>query len=388
VVVVASSPGKMLRGQFYDATRPGASRKLRDGRVVPIHRPYADRDKYDGSVPIEWSSHSWKLKDIVDLPDSANRFPAMVANYETALRRKVDKDWSDDHPIWLREYCGIWAADDTTGVFQYRQHDSDGAPWNMWDPFPDRELEGLAMLRAALEALPEEHDDWRFVIGADMGSAHPFALNVFAFCPNDKTRTIWHVFCFERTGMHQRPIAEMLLGADFVSKVLAGGKVDWNETGGIIGLTDWPAAMVFDADQAHIDELQRVYGLRFAKADRNPNYKAGAIELVNGDLQDGRIKVLRNSPLEKQLVALQWEEDRWGNVKPSRSQADHSADCLIYARRVIAQLFEGGIANDNAPASKAANGNYVDPMGLDDDAPAEAPGEYDRLLSGTEYGGL
>lgn len=390
-LILGGTPGTRLRGLFYDTTRPGAMRTLPDGSSVPVHRRYTDRDLPEFANWQSWSSHAWKLKDVVDLPNSDKLYPALCANYAESLIEKAESGWSDDHPIWLREWCGIWAADDTTGVFQYKQFDADGAPWNMWDPFPDRQLEGLAMLQAALEALPEEHDDWRFVVIIDTGSAHPCAINIFAFCPNDKTRTIWHVFCFERTGMHQRPIAEMLLGTEFVSRLLADERVDWDDTGGLLGLTGWPTAMELDGDQPHIDELQRVYGLRFTKAIRTPSYKAGAIELVNGDLHDGRIKVLRNSQLEKQLIALQWEEDRWGNVQPSRKQADHSADCLIYGRRLIAHLFDGGIASDGKSASSSGSPTssvYADPMGLDDGDRQSPAGEYDSLLSSTEYGGL
>jgi hypothetical protein len=393
--VVGGTPGTILRGMFYDATRPGSCRA--DGS--PIHRPYQDRALPEYASWRGWSSHAWKLQDIVELGDAPRdalgvtayareRYPALVANWEEALVEKAEKRYSDDNPVWLREWCGIWAADDTTTVFAYRPER------NQWDPFGDgHKLEGLAMLKAAIAALPKESEgvklsDWRFVDANDMGSAHPYAKNVFALEPTDPTRTLWHVFCFERTGMYARVIADLCLGAEFVDRMLRGERVDHMKSEGVYGITGWPDAAVFDGDQDTIDELQKVYGLRFEKADRNPNSKHGAIEGVNGDFHDGRIKILKGSILEKQLQELQWEEDRFGAVRPSRKQADHCTDDLIYGRKAAITLFDAtaGKAPPRPPPAAASVAPPRAPRGSLLDPDEGERGEYHSLLASPEYG--
>lgn len=345
-IVMGSTPPAQMAGIFYDATREGSD----------LHRPYELRDRED-LADAEWSSHAWTLKDVIELPD-ANRYPALQANWEKALERKRKKKWGDDHPIWQREYLGNWSADHTTTVFRYKPH-KDGQPWNQWAPYGDRFVEGVIGLRLAIDALPKDLKDWRFVVWMDMGNRDPFANNVFALSPTDPDRQIFHVMGYERTGMHARPIAALLMGEEAVDRMLRTG--DAGKHGGILGITGWPDGMGIDADQALIDELANVYGLRCEKSDRRADYKFGAIELVNGDLLGGRIKIIRGSPLESQLSTLQWKPDDNGFLKENKAQSNHSSDTLVGAHRKISQLFESGVVGGNNTPTPA----YVDPMGLD-----------------------
>src|SRR5690606_29904805 len=111
----------------------------------------------------------------------------------------------------------------------------------------------------------------------------------------------------------------------------------------ILGLTNWPDAMVMDADDSTIEELANVYGLRFDKVEKRPAYKAGAIEVVNGDLIDARTKAIEDSPLHRQLAELQWAEQESGALKEDPAQANHSTDTLIYARARVGRLYDSGV---------------------------------------------
>jgi hypothetical protein len=362
---LASSPGHILRGPFFEATRPGGK----------LHRPYAERETRTDEEWF-WSSHAWDLESVAALPDAQTRYPAIVALWEAALALKKRKGWGDTHPIWLREYRGRWAADATTTVFKFDPEK------NLWNPAKD--VEGLLLLKAALAALPAGHT-WHFVVADDMGHGDPFACNVFAFSPTDPDRRIWHVYWYERTGMYARPIAELTIGAG----------LNATKPAGIFGEIGWPDAAVIDADKAIIEELSNVYGIRFEKAERKPDYKFGAIELTNGDLVDARIKVLEGSPLHTQLQELQWAETSSGVLKENPVQPNHSTDCLVYGRKAIARLFESGaVSEDDAPA----RGSYVDPQGLGAGpaltprgaarlarAQDEEPGEFGDLLTDPFY---
>ena len=357
-LVLASTPPAQLRGEFYEITRDGSRR----------HRPYTKRKDPDFKGWRGYSSHFWTLKDVVDLPRARDLYPALVANWEEALIEKAEKGWTDDNPIWKREYLGIWAADDTDTVFRYRPH-VDGKEWNQWDPADGRH--DLGALRTIVERLREQFADVRFVVSMDQGYKDPFACNVFAFAPTDKDRRIWHSFAFERTEMYGKLIAEMLLGE----------ALDHGKLGGIFdAIGGWPDGIVMDGDDTLLAELSNVYGIRIVKADRKPDSKFGAIELCNGDLVDGRIKILKGSPLEKQIVVLQWKEDDFGRRKEDKAQANHSSDTMIYARKLIATLFESGaVVQEAKPQASAA---YKDPMGLDPGIGTEnEKDEFASLLS-------
>jgi hypothetical protein len=357
---LGGTPGLRKRGLFFEWTGDG----------MPAHCPYAQRTDPELSKR-GVSSHAWSLADIAALPNATKLYPAIVALWLEALQEKARNQWSDDNPIWRREYLGKWAEDDTENVFRYRAWVG-GNQWNQWEP------ERTGSLRFG--KLPDDLVDIHYAIALDQGYKDPFACNVFAFSPRDKLRRIFHVFAFEKTGMYARPIAELLLGKEEVESVVAGrpgGKL-----GGILGETGWPDAIIADADEALLAELSNVYGIRIAKAEKNANYKAGAIELVNGDLVDGRFKVLKDSPLEKQMSDLQWKVDEdTGVMREDKAQPNHSTDCAIYGRRAISHLFSG----DPPPPGRAGptSGGYVDPQGLGEDEP-EPPKSFDDLYEASD----
>jgi len=317
-IMMIGTPGHILQGYFYDATRPGG----------PMHRPHIERERREWSGWLGWSSHHWNLKD------GAPYVPAIAKLWEAALRKKEEKGWSDTHPVWMREYLGLWAADDTDSIFKYRPHLDDGAEWNIWDP------ERIGPLRVA--KLPADRDDWMWALAFDKGFHDQFAVNGFAFSPSDKGKRIFHVFCFEQTSFYARLLAGLLLGEELST----------DKPSGLFGQLGWPVGIVGDADEPFLAELANVYGIRGVAAKRDRNYKFGAIELVNGDLVDGRIRVLKGSKLEEQITQLQWITNEFGELKENKAQANHSTDCLVYGRRLIAHLFETGQVDEQREQSR------------------------------------
>lgn len=364
----ASTPGHVLRGFFYERSSLAG--------VGKFHRPFADRNQKGYKGWRGWSSHTWSLKDVAELPNAGRLYPAIVANWRDALAKKEAEGISDDNPIWKRERLGLWALDETDTVFKYRPHDKDGKPFNQWDPAAGKT--GIEQLHAAMVALPGDVPiaDWRYVVSADMGHADPFALNVFMFCPADPKRRMFHAMGLERPAMYARPIAEILLGEE----------LNTDAPGGVFMVTGWPDGLVMDADLAVIEELANVYGVRMQKAERKIDYKFGAIELTNGDLLEGRIFVLKDSPLEKQLQELQWTTDDFsGRKREHAAQANHSTDCLIYARKLIAQLFEVGVAAPPPPSGASSPGSPPMPP-LDAHLPLEQRDDGSAsLLASADY---
>jgi hypothetical protein len=357
-IVIAGTPGHVLHGYFYDATRIGSE----------THRPYTKRHEPEFTNWIGFSSHVWTMVDVLALPKAAQRYPALVKNWEAALVKKKAKGWSDKHPIWLREYLGLWASDHTTAMYAYQAHNEDGTPLNQWMPCGDLKLEGLPMLKAALAALPREFEDWLFGYGMDLGARDPFALTIFAFSPSDPWRRYFHVFSFEQRRMYPRRIAELLIGPEAVDQALRGEVYDVTELGGVFGLTGWPVAMVADLaglGEMVIDELRKVYGITIKAAEKKN--KPGAIEVVNGDLVDGKLYVMKDSPLEIQFATLQWKPDEYGNPKEDKAVANHSADSATYIRTELGAMFSGASAG---PPPGAQDGERPPPLAI---TPAKKP---------------
>jgi hypothetical protein len=336
-ILLAGTPGHVLRGRFYDVTRRGGD----------LHRPYKLRDDADYAEWIGWSSHAWSMLDVLELPNAAKRYPALVLNWEAALVEKKRQGWSDKNPIWLREYLGLWASDHTTSMYAYQANHEDGSPLNRWMPLGDLKLDPadwsdtgktIRAMKAAIAALPMEFDDWQFAYGADLGSRDPFALTILAFSPSDPWRRFFHVFSFEKRRMYVRLFAELLIGKEAVAQVLRSGV--YSELGGLFALTGWPVAAVADLaglGQMVLDELAEVYGIKFKPAEKKN--KPGAIEVFNGDLVDGRMFILGDSPLEEQLATLQWKPDEYDNPKEDKAVANHSADSATYIRTELGAMF-------------------------------------------------
>ncbi len=377
---LGSTPGVVLRGMFYEASRPGS----------PLHIPFpelAQHRDWGG-----WVSFHWSARSVAELPDATRRFPSIVANHLDHVRIAKLRGWSDDNPIKLREHDGRWAKDDQTLVFTYLPH-KDGKPWNQWDP-PRRGPLKIAVL-------PDTFTDWVYVIAFDEGFSDPFACNAFAFSPSDPAWNVWHIYGMEqgrrrnaeddrrpedeKEKMYAKPIAQLLIGE----------ALDLDNPGGLIGeLGEWPMAIEGDCGEALELEIRRVYGIHVTRWDRSHKYKATAIAVVNGDFHEGRIHILKGSPLERELGELQWTEDIYGNMKEDPAQANHGTDTLIIARKIVGTLISTGTtpsAESDAQKKRAAETARRQPPGaepVDPDEQDEQPsrrGSFSGMLVG-DYG--
>jgi len=330
-MALGGTPGTELRGRFYEVTRPSSQ----------MSRPYRERDQPRYKDWRNWSFHEWSLAEVMALPDS-HRWPGIVANWEEALETKRRNGWSDDNPIWQREYKGKWATDDTETVYKFRPH-VDEKEWNIWVPPRVGPLQ--------IAKLPDTYDDWNYGFGMDLGSKDPFALVVFAISPSDPTKTLYHVWEVESPGARTKVIAQICLGDE----------CNVNQPAGLIGELGWPNGIVVDVASLggmFLDELSNEYGIRAVPAARKPGEKYAAIALFNGDLLSGRIKISKGSKLAEHLGQLRWMQDEFRQVKEDKAQANHLTDAALYARQVLANLL--GAANESATTKKAVHPKPVD----------------------------
>ena len=357
-IVAFGTPGHVLSGPFYDATRPGSEQ----------HRPFEERHlpEFDGWQ--RWSSHHWTLQD------GARSIPAMGRLWAEALREKEANGWGDDNPIWMREYLGRWAADDTAAMFRYRAH-VDGAAFNQWDP------ERIGPHKIA--KLPP--GEWLFGYGMDPGTRDPLAINVFAVNPADPERKVLHVFGFDRRDMYARTIAELLIGEAAVGQVARGEGVPDN-IAGLFGATGWPVearADVAGQGEGLLNELANVYGIRFLAAQKRDKFSN--IEVVNGQLVDGRLMVLKGSKLEEQMSSLQWRPDEYGNLKEDKGARNDHTDSCLYIVPELLKLFEGRTQPQPSHRVPSARTSL---MGDDAEVDDRAGGEFQSLLGTDSYDDL
>lgn len=288
------TPGNILGGLFFDATRTGST----------ISRPWAERDDERWhSQKWEWSLHQWQLRDNTAVPHL----------WDEAQRTKEEKQWSDENPIWRREYLGQWVADDADRVYKYREVNEDGEPWNYWTPAPTTEGNPFG--------LPADHW-WRYVYGIDLGSRDPFALVVLAYA--DTHPNLYQVYEYGQKGMTVTQVGELLTR--------------------LIERTGHPDAIVADLagnGGMVIAELNQRYGLNIEAAEKKN--KPDSIETTNSDLIDGRLKLLKGGQVAAQMSELQWDDT---GMRENKAQRNDHCDACIYARRRAMHHF----ATDEAPA--------------------------------------
>lgn len=358
-LLLGGTPGSILRGLFYELTMHGSSKS----------RLWSERDQHPGWRG--WSMHKWNMQ-------MAAPYAERIANaWAEALEQKELNGWSDQHPAWRREYLGEWAADDTQMVFRYRA-EVDGEPWNQWEP--ERDELGIAVL-------PAPRGEWHYVIGFDLGGGRrtegevptgeaqnlgdPTAIEIFAWDDQDASKTLYHVYeYYSRERLYARRLAELLLGEER----------SLDRPAGLFGRLGWPDGMVADIGSLGgmvLEELANVYGIAIEPAQKKNRHDA--IEGTNGDLIDGRMKILKGSVLETQFMNLQWDIDRYGMIAKNKRQRDDAADGGIYARAKASHLL-----SEERAAAPPREGAY-ERVGKERD-PAPPRGEFDDLLSdGGDY---
>jgi hypothetical protein len=316
---LAGTPGSMLRGFFYELTQDYCSKK-------------------------GWSFHWWNMEQ------AAPYVAAIQSAWEEALIQKEANGWGDQHPTWLREYMGRWAADDTQMVFRYRPHvtremaeENDkltvGSPWNQWDP--EKDEVGIAIL-------PKPKGEWHYVVGVDLGGGRtnsagsekkdlaikikgdPTAIEAWAWDDGDPEKNVWHVFEFH---------SHETVSIRGLARVFLGEELDKDSPGGLFGRLGWPDGMIADIGSLGgliLEELANNYGVVIEPALKKNLHDSR--EGMNGDLIDGRAHVMKGSVLEQQLSDLQWDIDRYGLLAKNKRQRDDASDAGCYGRGIAFHL--------------------------------------------------
>ncbi|MCP4948886.1 MAG: hypothetical protein GY923_15425 [Aestuariibacter sp.] len=236
------------------------------------------------SMAEEWSRHHWTILDNSKFPrwhkakDWAKCAKAFLAN-----KCKVKK-WAPDNPIYLREWLAKWVRDNTGMVYRYdpERNDYDGT-------------------------LPEGYH-WRYILGVDIGYDDAFACEVLAF--SDDLPDVYEIESYHQS---------MLIPSQWAEKIQELREKYKFEK------------IMFDTGalgKAIAIEFRQRYEIPVSPAKKVNKFDY--IQLLNGDLVDGKIHLLKGGALTGEMSRLQLAENK--RVE-DRRYPNNCCDSFLYAWR-------------------------------------------------------
>jgi hypothetical protein len=257
----------------------------------------------------------------------------MPHQWQEALDLKDLKGWGDDHPTWKREYLGHWIATADGLVYSYTGFKDNPLPGpgevgrTTWRPVQTGENP---------TGLPVDGGPWHLVMGLDVGFNDPTALVVGA----------WSESHPELREVHSEKHAHLLIDdiVDLIQRNIDRfGRPETIsvDTGGSLA-------------KNFAETLVQRYGLPVLPAKKVE--KNDYIELLNSDFQMGRVKIIPNSELEEQLLAVQWDLSKAGReelahrgkLREDPSCPNDVTDAFLYMWRECHHHFAR--KNDPGPA--------------------------------------
>jgi hypothetical protein len=287
--VVDEAPvyGSFLRSLMEDVIEPslddfigtacimGTPGIVWDGFWFGVSGPAEGEKRIEG-----WSRHWFDSFDNTYLPHLKR----------TALEKKENKKWGDDHPTWRREYRGEWVNDLSAMYFQW------------------------SSARNTYRELPKlpEGERWEYVLGWDLGNPKNQALTAWAFTRHEPE--LYEVYSkrgFERRKniATQVKLLEKQLGRPFTYKVA--------DAGGLGGEV--------------IKEFGEQYRIWFEHAKKTDKFQF--VTEFNGELLSGVIKTLPDSELSNELLTLPKDPEDETEPMKGESFSDHCAHAAVYAWR-------------------------------------------------------
>lgn len=225
---------------------------------------------------MQYSTHHWTILDNPHLPHAR----AYLA------RKRAEKKWTDESPIYRREWLGQWVRSSDGMVYRYDPLRNDGEP---------------------------PPGEYAHVLGIDLGYNDAFAISVLAFALDRPE--VWVIDEFSRSGL------------------LPG---EWGDAIEKYRDRYAPIAMVADAGalgKPIVLEMVKRRGLALEFAEKKE--KAATIELLNDDLTSGRMKIKPGLRVADEMTRLQWDPDTIGTMRRKEDERypNNSCDATLYAWR-------------------------------------------------------
>ena len=246
-IYLIGTPGPIPEGYFYDATQ--------------------------GKNGFE--TFFWRVQDNPYFPDPDAFIKALLQK----------KNWTRDTPKFRREWLGEWVLDSDALV--YRLNES----------------------RNLIETLPQQFDEWRYVIGVDVGWHDKTAFAVLCYSPGSSNVYVFQTLSFQNMIPYDAAQELLRLTEHFEPDSIV------MDTGGL--------------GKSIAEEFSRRYDLPIKAAEKTD--KMGHIEMLNNDLQTGKMKIIRehNQEVLHQMKILQ----KLDNGKEDPSVPNDVVDAVLYAWR-------------------------------------------------------
>lgn len=307
-VVLSGTPGAVLAGPFYKATGDVAF-NIENGTA--LSRPYADRDAVRWSnVDYSWSFHSWSRQDNKAIPHL----------WQEALRIQKLNAWTDQNPIWLREYIGRWIQDDANLVYKFHPER------NIWIPGPRTPSNPFG--------LPKDFISPRYVAGMDFGSKDPFAFQLMAYSDHDPR--LFH--CAEK--VLRVSDSEKVLTPPLFARAIR----QYTE---IVEIESMVGDFGPFGDMMQ-EQMLNEHGLWIEKAIKKD--KRDHIELLNGDFIDDRCFLLPDSEAARQMLQLSWD-DTGLKERVGGGIRNDACDGIVYTWRRVLHHYHEDLTTDPQPGT-------------------------------------
>lgn len=314
---MTGTPVRNMSGLFWDVTRPEIDRRQdgwsvhhwsltanpffgrAKGRMVvwgakdePVSGPHADHELDDAVRKARWEKGIVGLQTLYGGPEAA----------------------PIDSPLMRREGFGDWVREDAAYVYHVHK-----VPEEILLYAPARKrADGFPDVARALQDLPFNWMDAQFSLGADIGyHPDPFALVLWAWHGHDPN--LYEVCSWSKTYLtsHKQADAIKAVRASVAIGILvadAGGSA----RGAVAGWSE---------------EFVERFGVPIQEADKHGKHMA--IDILNGDIVSGRVKLRDGGQLFEEMSQLQWSSvvSGTGKLIEEPTLANHCCDAGLYSHR-------------------------------------------------------
>jgi PBSX family phage terminase large subunit len=241
----------------------------------------------DPSVPGQWVKNGWSCHrwTAFDNPMMAEKWKSEIEDLRLA------NPHIEQTPLFQQHYLGKWVVDDSKLVYRF------DSGKNVFDELPMDKTSARSR--------------WHYVLGIDLGFNDPTAWVVCGYRDGDRTLYV--------LGVDKKQGCDITEVADRTHKLMSRFQFD--------------TIVIDNANKQAVEEIRRRHDIPLTAAQKQG--KADFIELMNGDLISGYIKIHRKlgAPLIDEMQSLVWDERAFPRKVEHPACDNHALDALLYSWR-------------------------------------------------------
>ena len=268
------------------------------------HNPFykiCHNEKIDETIGnFGWSVHHWTMDENPYIPDPEEQ----KAMFREAM------GWNENTPAYLRELCGLWVFDTDKKIFNHRDD-------MLVDRFP-----------------VERADDWRWLMGVDLGTKDPCAYTVGAY-----SRAIGACYVVES---YRSPDLSTIEAGTEIER-LYNRYPPFSHT--VVDSGGQGAAFIKQWKSSHPH-------IPAKPVEKGKDSVDMGISLINAEIRAGKLFFVEKGcqDLLQEMDTLQWDEKAWevGKRAVKSGMQDHSVDSFRYMCTKVRLGDIGGFVVDDS----------------------------------------